>query len=323
MSIGGLYLPSHSGVIDALGSNPAGVALVQSSTLDLNLTGVFTRGSFSNSANPSTPLRNTPGAIPFGGLGLPIPHSRFSIGLGLVPELMSVSNWNYVDAPGVAGASYGLQKHKSAIIAARAVLGLGFALNRKVSLGASFGGIYNTNTLEAPYIFQSHAALAGLKTLLSLHTTGSGWNVSFGLILTPTDRLQLNAAWKSKATVNSTGDATGNLGAQFTALGLTSARPDFHYGAAVQNVLPQSAVAGMNWRANGRWIFAIQADWINWKGAFASLPVSLTGGNNATVNSLLGTSAIFDRVPLHWKDQYIFRGGVERLLSENISVRGG
>ena len=38
---------------------------------------------------------------------------------------------------------------------------------------------------------------------------------------------------------------------------------------------------------------------------------------------LLGTSAIFDRVPLDWKDQYSFRGGVERLVTENVSVRAG
>jgi long-subunit fatty acid transport protein len=110
---------------------------------------------------------------------------------------------------------------------------------------------------------------------------------------------------------------------QLAALGLGAARPDFHYSAAVENVLPQSVLAGMNWRIDGRWIFAVQADWVNWKDAFASLPVSLTGGNNADIKGLIGSNAIFDRVPLDWKDQYSFRGGVEWLLTESISVRGG
>jgi long-chain fatty acid transport protein len=70
-------------------------------------------------------------------------------------------------------------------------------------------------------------------------------------------------------------------------------------------------------------VFALQTDWIDWKNAFASLPVTLTNGNNADINGLLGTNGIFDRVPLDWKNQYSFRGGVERLLTENVSIRGG
>jgi long-subunit fatty acid transport protein len=241
----------------------------------------------------------------------------------VVPELMSVSNWNYVDAPGVAGASYGLQKQHSAIVAGRAVAGVGFALSRKVSVGASVGAVYNTNTLETPYVFQSNPALAGLKTLLDLHTAGLGWNTSVGLIANPTKRLQINVAWKSSTTINSTGNANGNIGVQLAALGLGGAIPTFHYSALVQNVLPQSVLVGANWRVDGHWVFALQTDWTDWKGAFASLPVTLTNGNNPDINGLLGTNGIFDRVPLDWKNQYSFRGGVERFLTETISLRGG
>jgi long-subunit fatty acid transport protein len=323
MALGGVYLPSQGGVIDSLSANPAGLAVVGKRTVDMSLTSIFAAGSFTNSVNNNAPLKDAPGVMPYGAFGMPIAHSRFSFGVGLVPELMSVSNWNYVDAPGVAGASYGLQKQKSAIVAARSVAGLGFALNKKISLGVSVGAVYNTNTLEPPYVFQSHPALAGLKTLLDLHTTGVGMNTSVGLIATPTDRLQFNVAWKSRTTINSTGDANGNIGVQLAALGMGGARPDFHYSAAVQNVLPQSVIAGMNWRVDGHWIFALQGDWVNWKDSFSSLPVTLTNGNNADINGLLSSNGIFDRVPLNWKDQYSIRGGVERFLTENISVRGG
>jgi long-subunit fatty acid transport protein len=323
MALGGIYLPSQGGVIDSLSANPAGLAFVGSRTIDLSLASVFANGSFSNSANTNAPLKDAPAAIPFGAFGTPIGHSRFSIGFGVTPELTSISKWNYVDAPGVAGASYGLQKQKSAILAARAAAGVGFALTNKISVGVSAGAVYNSNALETPYVFQSNPAVAGLKTLLDLHTTGVGWNTSVGVIASPTDRLQFNAAWKSSTTINSTGDAYGNIGVQLGALGLGGARPDFHYSAAVRNVLPQSVLAGVSWRANGGWIFALQADWTGWKDSFASLPVSLTNGNNADINGLLGTNAIFDRVPLDWKDQYSFRGGVERRLTESISLRAG
>ena len=322
MALGGVYLPSAEGALDALAANPAGLTELNARTVDLSVTSIFARGSFSNSVNNNSPLRDSPGVMPYGAFGMPIGNSRFSFGVGLVPELMSVSNWNYVDAPGVAGASYGLQQQKSAILAARSVAGVGYRLSSKISVGVSVGAVYNSNTLDAPYIFQSNPVLAGLKTLLDLHTTGVGWNTSAGVILRPSSKVQVNAAWKSRTTIDSTGSASGNLAQQLAALGL-AAPPSFQYSAMVHNVLPQSVLAGVSWRVDGRWTFALQSNWINWSSAFNSLPVYLTNGTNAAVNGLLNSTSLNDRVPVLWKDQYSFRGGVERLVTENVSIRGG
>lgn len=323
MALGGVYIPSAAGALDALAANPAGLTELSSRTIDFSVSAIFARGSFSDSVNADSHLHDSPGVIPYGAFGMPLGHSRFSFGVGLVPELMSVSNWNYVDAPGAAGATYGLQQQKSAILAARAVAGLGFALTNKISLGASVGAVYNQNTLDAPYIFQTTPVVAGLKTLLDLHTTGVGWNTSVGAIVRPSSRVQMNAAWKSHTVIDSTGNASGNLSAQFAALGLAGAPSTFNYSASVHNVLPQSVLLGVTWRVDGRWVFGLQADWINWSDSFNTLPVNLTNGTNAAVNGLLNSTSLNDRIPVLWKDQYSFRGGVERLLTENISIRGG
>lgn len=323
MALGGVYIPSAAGALDALAANPAGLTELSSRTIDFSVSAIFARGSFSDSVNADSHLHDSPGVIPYGAFGMPVGHSRFSFGVGLVPELMSVSNWNYVDAPGAAGATYGLQQQKSAILAARAVAGLGFALTNKISLGASVGAVYNQNTLDAPYIFQTTPVVAGLKTLLDLHTTGVGWNTSVGVIVRPSSRVQVNAAWKSHTVIDSTGNASGNLSAQFAALGLGGAPSTFNYSASVHNVLPQSVLLGVTWRVDGRWVFGLQADWINWSDSFNTLPVNLTNGTNAAVNGLLNSTSLNDRIPVLWKDQYSFRGGVERLLTENISIRGG
>lgn len=323
MALGGVYIPSAAGALDALAANPAGLTELSSRTIDFSVSAIFARGSFSDSVNADSHLHDSPGVIPYGAFGMPLGHSRFSFGVGLVPELMSVSNWNYVDAPGAAGATYGLQQQKSAILAARAVAGLGFALTNKISLGASVGAVYNQNTLDAPYIFQTTPVVAGLKTLLDLHTTGVGWNTSVGAIVRPSSRVQVNAAWKSHTVIDSTGNASGNLSAQFAALGLAGAPSTFNYSASVHNVLPQSVLLGVTWRVDGRWVFGLQADWINWSDSFNTLPVNLTNGTNAAVNGLLNSTSLNDRIPVLWKDQYSFRGGVERLLTENISIRGG
>jgi long-chain fatty acid transport protein len=322
MALGGVYLPSAGGAIDAMAANPAGLTALSARTIDMSLTSIFASGSFSNSVNTNAPLKDAPGVMPYGAFGTPVGHSRFSVGAGITPELMSVSNWNYVDAPGVGGASYGLQQQKSAILAARISAGVGYAFSRKLAVGVSVGAVYNSNTLDAPYIFQSDPAVAGLKTLVDLHTTGIGWNTSVGVIATPTNGIQFNAAWKSRTVIDSTGDASGNIGTQLAALGL-AAQPAFHYAAAVRNVLPQSVLAGVNFRVDGRWIFALQGDWVNWNDAFTNLPVSLTGGTNPDINGLIGRNSIFDRVPVLWKDQYSVRGGVEYRLTENVALRAG
>lgn len=322
LAMGGTYVPSSTGVIDALSANPAGLAALGPATLDLNVTGLFARGSFTNSVNRNAPLNTSPGVLPYGAFGAPIGRTSWRFGVGVVPELMSVADWRYVDAPGVAGASYGLQKQKSAILAARATGGVGFAVGKSLLIGATVGVVYNSNTLEAPYIFQSHPALKGLKTLLDLHTSGTGWNTSVGILARTGSKVRLGLAWKSRTVIESTGDASGNAGAQFAALGLPF-QPDFQYAAKVRNVLPQSVMGSVLWQVDPRWLVAFQTNWVNWKDAFVVLPVTLTGGANADINGLLGSNSISDGVPLYWKDQVMLHVGVERLLTERTSLRGG
>jgi long-subunit fatty acid transport protein len=306
MGLGGAYVPSSAGALEALTTNPAGLSVLSSRTVDLSLTGEFARGSFTNSVNQNSPMTTSPGVMPYGAFGMPIGHSRFSFGLGVTPELMSISDWRYVDAPGAAGATYGLQEQKAAILAARSAAGFGVSFGPKLALGATFGVDYNQNTLEAPYIFQQQPVLAGLKTMLDLHTDGFGWNTSVGAIVRPSRKVTLGLSWKSRTVINSTGTASGNAGAQFAALGLAGVPAGFNYSAAVRNVL-----------------LALQANWVNWHDAFVTLPVALTNGTNAAINGLLNSSSLNDGVPLNWKDQFSFHGGVERLLTENVSVRGG
>jgi long-chain fatty acid transport protein len=322
MALGGIYVPSSSGVLDALAANPAGLSVLGGPVADLSFAGVFARGSFSNSVNSNASLETSPGAIPYGAFGAPIGKSRFTIGIGQTPELTSVSNWHYMDAPGVAGASYGLQQEKSAILATRSAVGLGVYLNPQLSVGVSFGADYNSNTLDTPYTFQSQPVVKGLKTLLDLHTTGFGFNTSVGALIRPSRRVQIGVSWKSRTIINSTGNASGNLEQQLVALGV-SAPSTFQYSAVVHNVLPQSVTASAVWRLNPRWMLALQGDWVNWNDSFQTLPVMLRGGNNALVNSLVNSTSLNDAVPLDWKDQFSVRAGFERMVTESISIRGG
>jgi long-subunit fatty acid transport protein len=323
VGVAGAYVPSADNPQDAMAINPAGLALLGGRRLDVSVASMFARGHFSNAANTDAQL-NSNGAVPFAAFGTPIGKSRFTLGLGLLPELMAMSRWQYRDAPGGAGGvSYGLMNHNSEIMAMRASAGLGVFLSQKVQVGVTFGGVYNSNTLQTAYVFQSHPALAGLKTGLDLHTTGYGWKTTVGVLVHPTRNFEFGVAWKSKVNIASKGTATGNAGVQFAAIGLGAARPDFRYDAQVDNILPQSLVGNIAWSVNPRTRIVAQGDWVNWKNAFATLPVTLTNGNNADINGLLKTNGIKDGIPLDWKDQVVGRVGVERSWLEAATLRFG
>jgi len=322
LALGGVYVPSTSDAIGALTTNPAGLTYLSSPTLDLSMSAVFARGSFSNSANTNSPMTTAPGVIPYGAFGMPLGKSRFSFGVGFAPDMVSVSDWKYVDPPGAFGVTYGMQENKSAILAGRAMAGLSYAFSHKLSVGMTAGADYNSNTLHAPYIFQSQPQLAGAKTLLDLHTYGTGWNMSVGAMFEPTKSLDFGVAWKSHTVIVTNGLATGNASALFAALGANAAST-FSYNASVKNILPQSVNGNIAWHLNPRWTLAFQTDWVNWSNSFVNLPVTLTNGSNPVINSVAGSSTLVDGVPLNWKDQYSFHGGVERMLTESTSLRFG
>ena len=144
-------------------------------------------------------------------------------------------------------------------------------------------------------------------------------NGQFGVIYRPIDTLQFGLTYTTASTIYSKGDASGNAGTQF---GVPGAVP-FHYDAEVDNSFPQMISGGGSWKFCRDWRLALQVDWIDWAGAFKTLPVNLSNGNNPAVNGLVGSSSLQDSVPLNWKDVFVFHGGLEYAVTPNLTLRGG
>lgn len=323
IALGGIYVPSSTGPLDAMATNPAGLAELKRPVMEVTGSGVFSRGSFTNAVNDHAAMQTSPGVVPSGAVGLPLRHSRFVLGVSSFPELTSVSNWTYLDAPGTASASYGLQQHRSAIVGLRSAMGVAVQIRPGFAVGATVGVTYNSNTLHAPYIFQSQPVVKGLKTLLDLRTSGIGINSSAGFLARPHRRLQIGMGYRAPTHIRSTGTATGNLGVQLAAAGLAGARPDFRYNAAVRNTFPQVISVHAVVAVSPRLSLALGGDWVNWKRAFKTLSVELSQGTNADVNGLLQSTSLHDEVPLDWKNQFPLRVGVERSVGESLAARAG
>jgi long-subunit fatty acid transport protein len=308
--------------LDAVEGNPAGMAGLSVRTLDVSAFGLYAGGSFHNIANPSAKLTGVAGALPYGAFAMPLGSSRWVGSIALTPEILMRANWHYNDTPGTAGVTYGYQRQETQIIAVRPSLGLARQFGPKWSAGVTLGAAYNANELNAPYIFQQQPVLQGLKVLLALSTAGYGWNGSAGAQWQPTSHLRAGLAWKSGTTIHTQGDATGSASALFAALGLT-VDPTFHYHAQVMNHLPQTFDAGFMWRATHGMDFSFQGDFAAWGQAFQQLPITLTGGTNTTINSVVGSADFNDAVPLHWRNQGTFHAGLEQHVGESVMLRGG
>jgi long-chain fatty acid transport protein len=319
---GGTLAAQQGDPIDAVEGNPAGLAGTKTRVLEATGVGVFGSGSFQNSVNSDGRMSGVVGAMPYGAFVTPVGASRWSLSAAETPEILMRANWSYVDAPGTAGVTYGLQTNETQIIAMRTSVGIARTLGPKWSAGAVFGLVYNTNNLNAPYIFQQQPQLAGLKVLLDLETHGYGWNGNAGFQFQPSSRVRIGVAWKSGTTIHTSGTANGSASALFAALGITQ-DPTFHYQAQVLNHLPQAFDGGVSWKTNRHMTWQAQGDFTAWGQAFQQLPVTLTGGTNAVINSVVGSNAMQDAVPLHWNNSVGVHAGVDSPLGESWVLRAG
>jgi long-chain fatty acid transport protein len=319
---GGTNVATSGSALDAVEGNPAGFAGVDTRMLDISAVALVAGGSFSNAANTNAKLTGVAGALPYGAFVTPLGKSHWAAAVGVTPEILMRANWHYNDAPGFAGVTYGYQKQETQIVAVRSSLGLARTFGSKWSAGATVGIVYNQNDLHSPYIFQQQASLAGMKVLLNLTTRGYGWNGGAGVQWQPSSRLRAGLAWKSGTTLRTQGDASGSASALFTKLGIP-ADPAYSYHAQVMNHLPQAFDAGVTWQMNHYVRWSLQGDFTAWGQAFQQLPITLTNGTNATINSVVGANTFNDAVPLHWNNQGTFHTGVEVPVRESMTLRGG
>ena len=323
-ALGGADVALAEDPLSIMHANPAGLGWVTNLTLSAGAAAGLLDGKFTNPANPSGHLKTFAGGLPEGALVTSLPDLPFKLGFSVIPEGMLLADWRYQDSPGgLSGHTvYDSAGHKSQLLLLRSTLGLGYAINDRISLGASFGVLYNENVLEAPYIFQSNPALGGAKTLLDLHTAGIGFDGQAGVLVRPAEHWQAAITYRSRSVIKTTGTANGTADAEFKALGVPEGG-NFNYDAGVVNVFPQTLSVGLQWQPASDWKLLTQVDWINWSSAFHNLRIHLANGNNPTINSLAGGSSLDDAVPLNWRDQFAYRLGTEWRASKAIAVRVG
>lgn len=324
MAMGGASVADRDDYFASMALNPSLLSYVDGVDLSIGVVGALAEGTFDNGSDRLGYLDDRGGAFPEVVLRSSL-GSNLGLGFSLVPEEIRIADWVYEDLPGgIDGdTSYGSRTHRSEILGVRAAVGLGWQVTDTLSIGVSGGAVYNQNRLKAPYIFQSHPALAGFKTLLDLETDGVGLNGDIGLTWEVTKSLTVGLSYRTPTRISTEGTARGDIGEQLASLGLDQVPSTFAYRAEVENEFPQSATGGISWQVTEKTRVAFQVDWIGWERAFDNLTVNLSDGTNESINGLLGSDEIVDSVPLDWDDQFVYRAGIEHRLSEEWALRLG
>ncbi len=323
LGMAGADAASNARPLTALFANPASLGDIQRPAFGLNLGAGLLRADYTARDGSGDHLRDG-GIVPDAAVAFPL-APNWTLGFGITTDVALRADWLYRDQPGGTdgGTSYGTTSHRSQIINVRTSAALAWEPMPNVALGAAIGLVRNDNQLHAPYIFQSQKALRTVKTRLDLKTEGWGVNGQFGILWKPSSDVRVGLAYRSEIAAKATGRAHGNADRQLSRLGLGEARPDFAYDAEVTNVFPQSATLGAEWKATPRLSVAAQIEWVDWSRTFDVLVVQLRDGNNRDLNTLTGTRDPQDVVPLHWRDQWVWRMGAEYSLSETWRIRAG
>lgn len=303
--------------LSAIGTNPAFLSAAGDSE-QFNISALTVDSVFISSISERSKADKGPGVFPEFAFARQSENNGLSWGGGLVVQSAMQADFQFIDPAGTLGVSYGNQIHRSEFLILKVAAGASYQVNSKLALGGSLGLAYNRNQLEAPYIFQSHPGLSGLKVLVDLDTDDIAATASLGLDYSLTDNLRLNLAYTLQTDFAANGDLDGNL----AQLGL-GFQEDFNYDVRVSTALPASLSGGLVWQATDKLELAAQIDWIGWRDAFDELPISLSRGNNTDLNDFLGEDRIRDTAPLDWDDQRILHMGGNYRLPNRWEFRAG
>jgi long-chain fatty acid transport protein len=221
-----------------------------------------------------------------------------------------------------------------------------------VTNGMTFGGMFSAPPAQGGFGYSEVTALANMSDL-----TGFGFGAKIGLAYNVSDKVSIGVCYTLPTSITHKGgkaemDMTAQMNdafgramqgymfqnptatqqqaqaavmAQFTGMGIDLTKGVVaSYDLDVKLKFPQSVGAGISFKATPAFRVSAEAEWINWKSAFDNMTLSLSNGNNANVNKMMGNAGTFEILfPMNWKDSYNIRLGGEYDLADAFTVRAG
>ena len=227
--------------------------------------------------------------------------------------------------------------------------------------GMTFGQMFSAPMDQGGLGYDEVTAYADLED----GVTATGWGGKFGARYQVTDRLSFGASYTMKSTLDFSGDASMDMTSQFGDAYDRMVMGELMSGAAADPNNPtetelQNAQVGVNQKLAGMGIdpskgmaadydvdiefawprqfglggayelsdnllFALDVSWINWKDSMEKFVMKFKNGNNANINTMMGTpdGSMKMEMPLDWDDQIVLALGVEYGATPDLTLRGG
>jgi long-chain fatty acid transport protein len=96
------------------------------------------------------------------------------------------------------------------------------------------------------------------------------------------------------------------------------------YDLEAKLTLPQTIGVGASWKVSDALTLAADIEWVNWKNAFDTMTLNLSGGSNSNINTMMGNSGSFTmEFPMNWENSFTVRLGGEVAASPALTLRAG
>lgn len=95
------------------------------------------------------------------------------------------------------------------------------------------------------------------------------------------------------------------------------------YDAEIEFSWPQKLGGGIAYRPTDAWLIGLDVTWINWAATMEKFKMTMTGGDNANINHMMGGDKVVAEIPLNWEDQIVVSAGGQWEFVPNAFGRVG
>jgi len=290
----------------ALNTNPAGLTQIKAPLLDMFGSVLRTTDLVHKDPRNEEHASNRYTLLGGGGYARPLENTPCTAGIGLFAQGGAGGVFDNLRTP------FGNRDDLSSLFGiAKIIPGIGCEVSDKLSLGASLNIVYAS--IEQDFFANtsvSAVSFAGYK-LEGASAVRTGFKLGMQYRVTPT--LTLAAAYTEKTELPMTG---GTLTADFTDSGLGKVK---YADASIKGfALPREVAVGIAFKPTDNWLLSFKLNWLNWSDAINDVTLRATKPNNASAQSVYGSSN-----PADWKDQWVVATGVAYTWDDRTTLYAG
>jgi len=322
--MGGAYR-SISDDGNALFYNPGGMGFVEGSIMNADSGLIIARPEYTdpqNSGQDGNEGGSGIGGFPDFGIVTQIGDTpvRFGFSANTYTAIRMKYDINSAAAH-ATGGSTALADFDLGLIQNRFTPGLAMQVTDWLSVGGGYIFAYQSFNQKTPYEFTSAVentgvSLAGTDYITDMDLDGTGHAGIFGALIKIGEKTQVGVSYTTKMDVDLEGNdlvevASGAFDGQI-----------IEYDIEMTYQWPQVVAAGISHQATDKLLLAFDWQWIDWSAAADKQQFLVTGGNNAVVTGVVGTSAK-DHFLQDADDANVFHFGAEYQALEKLAVRAG